>query len=58
MVVDYTSSDEISYGIIEAYQWLLRDDKSNLGWRILVEIFFDEANKSAWWNLLKKMSES
>lgn len=39
---DYTPSDEISYGIIEAYEWLLRDRKSNLGWRILAGLFFEE----------------
>jgi superfamily I DNA/RNA helicase len=42
---DYTPSDEISYGIIEAYEWLLRNGESNLGWRILAELFFDEAEQ-------------
>src|SRR6266540_2843320 len=42
---DYTPSDEVSFGVVEAYQWLLRDSNSNLGWRILVELFFDEAEQ-------------
>lgn len=42
---DYSPSDEISYGIIEAYEWLLRDGESNLGWRILAELYFDEAEQ-------------
>lgn len=39
---DYAPSDEITYGIIEAYEWLLKNDRSNLAWRILLELFFDE----------------
>ncbi|MDE3068179.1 MAG: hypothetical protein KGJ60_11590, partial [Verrucomicrobiota bacterium] len=42
---EYTQSEEISYGIIEAYEWLLRDGESNLGWRILAEVFFEEAEQ-------------
>jgi superfamily I DNA/RNA helicase len=45
VLFDYTPSDEISYGIVEAYEWLLRNAKSNLGWRILAELFFDEAEQ-------------
>ena len=45
VLFDYTPSDEVSYGIVEAYEWLLRDSKSNLGWRILVELFLDEAEQ-------------
>ena len=34
------SSDE-EYGIVEAYNQLLTDKSSNLGWRILMGLFFD-----------------
>lgn len=36
---DYTPSEDIGYRIVEAYEWLLRNNKSNLGWRILSELF-------------------
>ena len=42
---DYKPSEEVSFGIVEAYEWLLRDINSNLGWRILLELYFDEAEQ-------------
>lgn len=39
----YTPSSEIGYGIIEAFKCLLPNDKSNLGWRILAELNFNQA---------------
>lgn len=41
----YTPSDDITYGVLEAYEWLLRNGNSNLGWRILLELFLDEAEQ-------------
>jgi superfamily I DNA/RNA helicase len=38
----YTPADEITYGIVDAYEWLIQDDKSNLGWRILLDLFLDQ----------------
>jgi superfamily I DNA/RNA helicase len=38
----YSPSPEICCGIVEAYQCLLSDEKSNLGWRILMELFLEE----------------
>jgi ATP-dependent DNA helicase UvrD/PcrA len=38
----YSPSSEIGYGIVEAYQCLLSDEESNLGWRILIELFLEE----------------
>jgi superfamily I DNA/RNA helicase len=43
--VDYSPSEEVGYGIVEAYEWLLRDIDSNLGWRILLELYFGEAEQ-------------
>jgi superfamily I DNA/RNA helicase len=45
LTFDYRPSEEISYGIVEAYEWLLRDSNSNLGWRILLELFYDEVDE-------------
>jgi superfamily I DNA/RNA helicase len=42
MAFTYTPGQEIGYGLIDAYEWLLRDPNANLGWRILVELFCDE----------------
>jgi hypothetical protein len=42
VAVNYAPSDEITYGVVEGYEWLLRNPKSNLGWRILAEVCFDE----------------
>ena len=36
--LEYTPSQEYEYGIREAYEWLRRDEKSNLGWRIILEV--------------------
>lgn len=41
----YAASLEPSYGIVEAYECLLRDERSSLGWRILVELFCDGATQ-------------
>jgi superfamily I DNA/RNA helicase len=40
--VFYTPSKESDYDLAEAYKLLLRDERSNLGWRILIELFCDE----------------
>ncbi|MCK9420536.1 MAG: ATP-dependent helicase [Nitrospirae bacterium] len=37
----YSPSIEVEYGLIEAYKQLLTNEKSNLGWRILMEIDLD-----------------
>lgn len=37
--VVYVPSAETTYGPAEGYKQLLRDDKPNLGWRILIEVF-------------------
>ena len=36
----YAPSEEIGYGLIEGYRSLLKDAASNLGWRILTEVYF------------------
>ncbi len=41
--VDYTPSTEISYALHDGYEQLLYDKDSNLGWRILMEWFFEDA---------------
>jgi len=39
---DYRPSEEIGYSVVDGYRWLLRDEHSNLGWRLLLEFYFDE----------------
>ena len=39
--VFFTPSEPLTYGITDAYECLIRDQRSNLGWRILVELFTD-----------------
>jgi len=39
--LSYTPSIDFEYGLIEAFEQLLNDEKSNLGWRILMEILLD-----------------
>lgn len=39
--VSYSPSNPVSYGITDAYDCLFRDLRSNLGWRILLELFFN-----------------
>lgn len=41
--LSYTPSQAIGYGIVEAYECLLRNEESNLGWRILAELFVERA---------------
>jgi superfamily I DNA/RNA helicase len=36
--LEYTPSQDYEYGICEAYEWLRRAEKSNLGWRIILEV--------------------
>jgi superfamily I DNA/RNA helicase len=38
--LSYTRPSEMEYGIADAYELLLRDKESNLGWRILLELFY------------------
>ena len=40
--IAYTPSSSIACGICDAYSNLIPNDKSNLGWRILMELFLDE----------------
>jgi superfamily I DNA/RNA helicase len=40
--IAYSPSSGAAYGIAEAYANLIPDDKSNLGWRILLDLFLDE----------------
>jgi hypothetical protein len=39
--VSFSPSKEASYGTAEAYEELLEDEHSNLGWRVLMERFLD-----------------
>lgn len=39
--VFYSQRLESEYGIVDAYELILRDNDSNLGWRILLELFYD-----------------
>lgn len=41
-VLVYTHSPGVAYGIADAFKYLIPNDKSNLGWRILAELFLDE----------------
>jgi superfamily I DNA/RNA helicase len=38
--LSYTRPSELEYGIIDAYELLSREKESNLGWRILLELFY------------------
>jgi len=38
--INFTEAQEISYSILDAYEILRNQDDSNLGWRILAEIYF------------------
>jgi len=38
--LSYARPSELEYGILDAYELLLRDKESNLGWRILLELFY------------------
>jgi superfamily I DNA/RNA helicase len=40
--IRYTPSSGVAYGIADAFRYLIPNDKSNLGWRILAELFLDE----------------
>ncbi|MFC1592662.1 UvrD-helicase domain-containing protein [Candidatus Omnitrophota bacterium] len=37
----YSPSEEGEYGIIEAYEEIMHNSESNLGWRILIELFYE-----------------
>jgi superfamily I DNA/RNA helicase len=39
--LSYTASSDTTYGFCEAYEFLLRDPRSNFGWRILMEMVLD-----------------
>jgi superfamily I DNA/RNA helicase len=43
--IAYSPSSGSAYGIADAYANLVLNDKSNLGWRILLELFLDESTK-------------
>jgi superfamily I DNA/RNA helicase len=43
--IAYTPSSREAYGIADAYRNLIPNEKSNLGWRILVELFLDQATQ-------------
>ena len=38
--LSYTRPSEMEYSIVDAYELLLKDKESNLGWRILLELFY------------------
>ncbi len=40
--LSYAPSSPTEYGLIEAYELLLANERSNLGWRIIGEFFLDE----------------
>jgi len=40
--IAYTPSSSVAYGVIDAYKQLIPNERSNLGWRILMELFLDE----------------
>lgn len=37
--IDYTPKGEVDFGLVDAYEWLLRDPDSNLGWRIVLDVY-------------------
>ena len=39
--LSYTRSFESDYGVCEGYEFLLRDERSNFGWRVLVDELLD-----------------
>lgn len=43
--LSYVPSQPIGYGIVEAYECLLRNAESNLGWRILMELYSGTATQ-------------
>lgn len=40
--IQFNPSEQIQFSIIDAYYILMRDEFSNLGWRIIAELFLDE----------------
>lgn len=40
--IAYSFSEDLGYSVVNGYELLLRDQKSNLGWRILAEFFCQE----------------
>jgi len=43
--IAYSPTSSEAYGIVDAYRNLIPNEKSNLGWRILVELFLDQATQ-------------
>jgi superfamily I DNA/RNA helicase len=45
--VSYSPPSETEYGVLDAYELILKDKESNLGWRILLELFCDPERQKA-----------
>lgn len=45
--VSYSPPSETEYSVVDAYELILKDKDSNLGWRILLELFYDPEEQKA-----------